>query len=54
MKNIIKETKDVLLVNTSTLGFVSFSDVELVLKLILLILSIVYTLDKIISNRRKK
>ena len=53
MKNIIKECSDVLTLNITTLA-ISFTQVEMILKIVLLILSIVYTTDKIIKNRKKK
>ena len=53
MKNLLKECSDVLTLNITTLA-ISFTQVEMILKIVLLILSIVYTTDKIIKNRRKK
>ena len=53
MKNLLKECSDVLTLNITTLA-ISFTQVEMILKIVLLILSIVYTSDKIIKNRRKK
>ena len=53
MKNLIKECSDVLTLNITTLA-ISFTQVEMILKIILLILSIVYTADKLIKNRKKK
>ena len=51
MKNILKDTSDVLILNASTFTFASFADVEIVLKIAVLLLSIV---QKIIYNFRKK
>lgn len=53
MKNLLKECSDVLTLNITTLA-ISFTQVEMILKIVLLILSIVYTSDKIIKNRKKK
>ena len=53
MKNLLKECSDVLTLNITTLA-ISFTQVEMILKIVLLILSIVYTTDKIIKNRKKK
>jgi len=53
MKNIIKECADVLTLNITTLA-ISFTEVEMLLKIILLVLSIIYTADKLIKNRKKK
>ena len=52
MKNLLKECSDVLTLNITTLA-ISFTQVEMLLKIILLILSIVYTSDKLIKNRKK-
>jgi len=54
MKNIIKETSDVLLINTSTFTFVSLANVEILLKIGLLIVSIIYTTQKVIYNQKRK
>ena len=53
MKNLLKECSDVLTLNITTLA-ISFTQVEMILKIVLLLLSIVYTTDKIIKNRKKK
>jgi len=52
MKSIIKETSDVLLINISTLA-ISFTAIENALKLLLLSLSIIYTVIKIINSSKK-
>jgi competence protein ComGC len=52
MKNLIKECSDVLTLNITTLA-ISFTQVEMLLKIVLLILSIIYTIDKLIKNRKK-
>ena len=54
MKNILKETSDVLILNTTTFTFASMSDVEIMLKIGVLLLSIIYTTDKIIYNRKRR
>ena len=53
VKNLLKECSDVLTLNITTLA-ISFTQVEMILKIVLLVLSIVYTADKIIKNRKKK
>tara|TARA_Y100000356_G_C11230190_1_gene274514 strand:+ start:574 stop:735 length:162 start_codon:yes stop_codon:yes gene_type:complete len=53
MKNLLKECSDVLTLNITTLA-ISFTQVEMILKIVLLVLSIVYTADKIVKNRKKK
>jgi len=54
MKNIIKETSDVLILNTTTFTFATLADVEVILKILVLLLSIIYTADKIIYNRKRR
>lgn len=54
MKNIIKETSDVLILNTTTFTFASMANVEIMLKIAVLLLSIIYTTDKLIYNRRRR
>ena len=54
MKNLLKETSDVLLLNTTTFTFATLADVEVVLKIAVLSLSIIYTTDKIIYNRKRR
>jgi hypothetical protein len=54
MKNILKETSEVLLINTSTFTFVSLANVEILLKIGLLIVSIIYTTQKVIYNQKRK
>ena len=54
MKNLIKETSDVLILNTTTFTFASMANVEIMLKIAVLLLSIIYTTDKLIYNRRRR
>ena len=54
MKNRIKETSDVLILNTTTFAFASMANVEIMLKIAVLLLSIIYTTDKLIYNRRRR
>ena len=53
MKTLLKECSDVLTLNITTLA-ISFTQVEMVLKIVLLLLSIIYTADKLIQNQKKK
>jgi len=53
MKNLISQNADVLGLNSVTL-MISFTEVEQVLQIILLCVSIIYTLDKYISYRKRK
>ena len=46
LKELAKETADVLILNTTVLSVATFSNIEVVLKIILLVISIVYTADK--------
>ena len=50
MKNILKECADVLTLNITTLA-ISFTQIEMILKIILLLLSIVYTGNKILKSK---
>jgi len=51
MKTLIKECGDVLTLNVITLG-ITFTQIEMMLKIILLLLSIIYTGNKILKSRR--
>lgn len=53
MKNLIKENADVLGLNSITLS-ISFTAVEQVLQITLLVLSIVYTIDRLMYYRNKR
>tara|TARA_R110000824_G_scaffold342721_2_gene529190 strand:- start:8748 stop:8915 length:168 start_codon:yes stop_codon:yes gene_type:complete len=50
MKPLLKEVSDVLIINTSALA-ISFTTVEMGLKLLLLLLSIIYTIIKITNTK---
>ena len=52
MKNLIRENADVLGLNSITLS-ISFTAVEQVLQILLLLLSIVYTIDRLMYYRSK-
>jgi hypothetical protein len=54
MKNFIKECSDVIVLNTTTFTFVSLADIEVILKIGLLLVTIVYTLDKYLYNRKNR
>jgi hypothetical protein len=53
MKSLISQNADVLGLNSVTL-IISFTEIEQVLQIILLCVSIIYTLDKYISYRKRK
>ena len=46
LKELAKEVGDVLIINTTVLSVATFSNIEVVLKILLLVISIVYTADK--------
>ena len=46
LKQLAKEVGDVLIINTTVLSVATFSNLEVLLKILLLIISIVYTADK--------
>jgi hypothetical protein len=50
----MKEVGDVLVLNTTTFTFVTLADIEVLLKIVLLLMSIIYTTDKYIYNRKRK
>tara|TARA_R110001599_G_scaffold132349_1_gene309071 strand:+ start:13476 stop:13646 length:171 start_codon:yes stop_codon:yes gene_type:complete len=54
MKSLIKETSDVLILNIGTLSFVSLVNVEIMMKIVALALTIIYTTDKYIYNRKRR
>ena len=51
MKTLLKDCGDVLTLNITTLA-ISFTQIEMILKIVLLLLSIIYTADKLIKNRK--
>ena len=53
MKNLIQQNADVLGLNSVTL-FISFTNVEQIIQIILLCVSIIYTVDKYISYKNGK
>lgn len=53
MKNLLRENADVLGLNSFTLAF-SFTAIEQVLQIVLLVVSILYTVDRFIYYRNKR
>lgn len=53
MKNLIKENADVLGLNSITFS-ISFTAIEQVLQIALLIVSIIYTIDRLLYYRNKR
>jgi len=54
IKQLAKEVGDVLILNTTILSVATFSNIEVVLKIILLVISIVYTADKWYFQKKKR
>jgi hypothetical protein len=54
IKKTIQEVTEVALVNGAVLSVTTFSNLEVALKLLLLIVSIVYTIDKWWFNRKRR
>ena len=48
-----QDTAEILAVNTTVLSVTTFSNIELALKIILLVVSIAYTVDKWYSQKKK-
>jgi hypothetical protein len=46
LKQLAKEVGDVVIINSTVLSVATFTNIEVVLKILLLIISIVYTVDK--------
>ena len=53
MKNLISQNEDVLGLNSVTL-MISFSQVEQILQITLLVVSIIYTVDRFLYYRNKR
>jgi hypothetical protein len=54
LKALAKEVGDVVILNTTILSVATFSNIEVVLKIILLVISIVYTADKWYFQKKKR
>ena len=54
LKQLAKEVGDVLVINTTILSVATFSNLEILLKILLLILSIMYTADKWYFQKKKR
>tara|TARA_R100001463_G_scaffold116139_1_gene171411 strand:+ start:524 stop:703 length:180 start_codon:yes stop_codon:yes gene_type:complete len=48
-----QDTAEILAVNTTVLSVTTFSNIELALKIILLVISIAYTIDKWYNQKKK-
>tara|TARA_R100000963_G_C4598443_1_gene73064 strand:+ start:21 stop:203 length:183 start_codon:yes stop_codon:yes gene_type:complete len=54
LKQLANEVGDVLILNSTILSIATFSNIEVVLKIILLVISIVYTADKWYFHKKKR
>ena len=54
LNEVAKEAGQVLIINTTVLSVATFSNLEIVLKIILLIISIIYTADKWYFQKKKR
>ena len=54
LNELIKESGQVLLINTTVLSVATFSNLEVVLKILLLGISIAYTIDKWYFQKKKR
>jgi len=48
-----QDTAEILAVNTTVLSVTTFSNIELALKIVLLVISIAYTIDKWYNQKKK-
>jgi hypothetical protein len=53
IQKTVQDTLEVATVNGTVLGLTTFSNIELALKIILLVVSILYTIDKWYSQKKK-
>jgi len=53
IQKTVQDTLEVATVNGTVLGLTTFSNIELALKIILLVVSIAYTIDKWYSQKKK-
>tara|TARA_R110000824_G_scaffold37238_2_gene114548 strand:- start:388 stop:573 length:186 start_codon:yes stop_codon:yes gene_type:complete len=54
MNQLAKETAEVLIVNTTVLSVATFSNLEVILKIVLLVISIAYTANKWYYQNKKR
>lgn len=53
IQKTVQDTLEVATVNGTILGLTTFSNIEIALKIILLVVSIAYTIDKWYSQKKK-
>jgi hypothetical protein len=54
LKQLASEVGDVLVINTTVLSVATFSNLEVVLKILLLVISIAYTVDKWYFQKKRR
>jgi hypothetical protein len=54
LNELAKESAQVLIINTTVLSVATFSNLEVVLKILLLAISIAYTVDKWYFQKKKR
>ena len=54
LKQLAKEVGDVLILNTTILSVATFTNLEVILKIVLLVVSIIYTADKWWHHKRNR
>jgi hypothetical protein len=53
IKKAVQESAEIIGVNTTVLSVTTFTNLELALKIIMLVVSIIYTLDKWYSQKKR-
>ncbi|QDP49341.1 MAG: hypothetical protein GOVbin2669_10 [Prokaryotic dsDNA virus sp.] len=53
LKTATKDTAETILVNSSVIGFTTFAEIEMVLKILLLVLTIGYTVNRWYTHYKK-
>jgi hypothetical protein len=53
IRKAVQESAEIIGVNTTVLSVTTFTNLELALKIILLVVSIIYTLDKWYSQKKR-
>ena len=53
LKTATKDTAETILVNSSVIGFTTFAEIEMILKILLLVLTIGYTINRWYSHYKK-
>lgn len=54
IQKTVQDTLEVATVNGTVLGLTTFSNIELALKIILLVISIAYTIDKWYNQKKRR